>query len=58
MDTVTKDSWKDRIICIHTFPVRRTLTRDSTPDGYIATVRIEREGNVRPDGNMKQSLKR
>lgn len=52
MDTVTKDSWKDRIICIHTFPVRRTLTRDSTPDGYIATVRIEREGNVLADWHL------
>lgn len=49
---VTQDSWKGRTIRIHTFPVRRIITRDSTPDGYIATVRIEGEGNVLADWHL------
>lgn len=52
MDTMTQDSWKGRTICIHTFPVRRIITRDSTPDSYIATVRIEAEGNVLADWHL------
>lgn len=52
MEAVTQDSWSGRMICIHTFPVRRIATRDSAPDGYIATVRIEREGNVLADWHL------
>ncbi|MGY6258071.1 hypothetical protein ACXIVK_31875 [Paraburkholderia caledonica] len=51
-DTVTQDSWKGRTIRIHTFPVRRIATRDSVPDGYIATVQIEREGDVLADWHL------
>lgn len=52
MDTVTQDSWRGRIVCIHTFPVRRIVARDSIPVGYIATVRIERDGNVLADWHL------
>lgn len=52
MQAVTQDSWKERVILIHTFPVRRITTRDAVPDGYIATIRIEGGSEVLADWHL------
>lgn len=52
MQTVTQDAWKGRTIRICTVPVRRIITPDSIPDGYISTVRIEKNGDVLVDWHM------
>lgn len=52
MQKVTEDSWKGRTIRICTVPVRRIITPDSLPDGYISTVRIERNCDVLVDWHI------
>jgi hypothetical protein len=52
MQAVTQDSWKEREIRIHIFPVRRITTRDALPDSYIATIKIERGSEVLVDWHL------
>lgn len=52
MQAVTQDSWKERVIRINAFPVRRITTRDAVPDGYIAIIRIERGSEVLADWHL------
>lgn len=52
IQTTIQNSWKGRTVRIQTFPVRRIVTHDATPDGYIAIVRVERNGDVLVDGHL------
>ena len=52
MQAVTQDTWKEHVVRIETFPVRRITARDAVPDGYIATIRIERGSEVLVDWHL------
>jgi len=52
MQAVTQESWRGRAIRIHVFPVRRIVTRDTAPDSYIATVKIEKTGRLLADWHL------
>ncbi|TDG03198.1 hypothetical protein E1N52_36245 [Paraburkholderia guartelaensis] len=52
MRTATFESWKGMAVSIHVFPVRRIETRDSAPDGFIATVKIEKAGQILADWHL------
>ncbi|WP_260178508.1 hypothetical protein [Paraburkholderia tropica] len=52
MPEETHHSWKGRDIRICTIPVRYVVSPASPPDGYVALVRIEREGAVLADWHL------
>jgi hypothetical protein len=52
MQTETLESWKGQTVRIRAFPVRRIDTCDSAPDGYIATVKIEKNGQTLADWHL------
>ena len=52
MQAVTQESWRGRAIRIHVFPVRRIVTRDTAPDSYIATVKIEKARRILVDWHL------
>lgn len=52
MQPVTTESWKGRTVRIHVFPVRRIETRNSAPGGYIATVKVEKSGQILVDWHL------
>ena len=52
MPEETHHSWKGCAIRICTIPVRYIVSPASPPDGYVALVRIEREGAVLTDWHL------
>lgn len=52
MQAVTTESWKGRTVRIHVFPVRQIATRNSAPSGYIATVKVEKSGQILADWHL------
>ena len=52
MPEETHHSWKGCAIFICTIPVRYFVSPASAPDGYVALVRIEREGTVLADWHL------
>lgn len=58
MSDVTKESWKGHVIHIRTIPVRQIVTRMSTPDGYIAIVRIDQNDELLADWHLPRFSER
>ena len=58
MSDVTKESWKGHVIHIRTIPVRQIVTRMSTPDGYIAIVRIDQNDELLADLHLPRFSER
>ncbi|WP_232490312.1 DUF6566 family protein [Burkholderia ubonensis] len=58
MSDVMQESWKGHAIRIRTIPVRQIVTRMSTPDGYIAIVRIDRNDEVLADWHLPRFSER
>jgi hypothetical protein len=58
MPEMTQELWKGYAIHIRTIPVRHIVTRVSAPDGYIAIVQIERQGQVLADWHQPRYSER
>lgn len=58
MSDVMQESWKGHAIRVRTIPVRQVVTRLSTPDGYIAIVRIDRNDEVLADWHLPRFSER
>ncbi|MBC8642737.1 hypothetical protein IAG25_38720 [Caballeronia sp. EK] len=52
---VLQETWGDFTVGILTFPVLELQTRTSSPDGYVAIVRIDRAGKVLADWHLARS---
>jgi len=55
---VTQEPWKEYVIHIRAIPVRQIVTCVSAPDGHIAIVRIERNGEVLADWHLPRFCER